>query len=75
MKKRGKMSWANLAVTLNCGIGLVAILPEKSALRAMQIAKKNKIKAFPLGRLVKEKSSKGWDMSFDKWERQFERSQ
>lgn len=70
VKKRSKMTWDELATTLNCGIGLVVILPKKQAHKAIELGKKNKIKAFELGTLVKANSKKTWKLDFAKWAKQ-----
>ena len=67
------MSWDDLAITLNCGVGLVAVMPENEADKAIKVAKDLSIKAFPLGKLEKTGSKKKWQMSFEKWEKQIGR--
>ncbi len=73
VKKRTKMSWDDLAITLNCGIGLVAVLPKKDADKAIETAKSLSIKAFHIGELKNMSSDKKWQMDFSKWEKQNDR--
>lgn len=69
VKKRAGMSWNELAVTLNCGIGLVAALPAKDVAKAKAVSKKLGIKCFEVGQVEKRvNSKKTWSLDFSEWQ-------
>lgn len=69
VKRRTMMKWHELAITLNCGIGLVAIVKPEDHKRLVQLAKKQKLQAFDLGSVQKRlKKNKTWQMDFADWE-------
>lgn len=75
VKRRAKLSWSELAVTLNCGIGLIAVVSEKDFNKTLAVAKKLDMIAYDLGTLKKRKQkSKPWSLDFNSWQEEYVRT-
>ena len=65
VKKRGEMKWEDLLKTLNCGLGMVLILPASEKEKALEALKSDKCwDGFDLGTVV-ESSEKTWNLDED----------
>jgi phosphoribosylformylglycinamidine cyclo-ligase len=61
VKKRARISWIEMLTTLNCGLGLVAVVAEKDAAATLKLINKQGHKAWDLGRVEKQsKKEPAW---------------
>ncbi|MCB0351617.1 MAG: hypothetical protein KDD38_10565, partial [Bdellovibrionales bacterium] len=67
VKKRGKMEWSDLLLTLNCGIGLVLYVEANDFDKTMTLVKENGFRAYDMG-VVVSGSEKKWSLDFNKLE-------
>lgn len=65
VKRRGEMDWADILVTLNCGIGLVLYVSENSFKSCMETVVKSGYRAYDLGVVVPGLEKK-WTLDFNK---------
>ena len=69
VKKRTGMSWLDLLKTLNCGVGLVALVSEQEIPSIKKSLNDLSIKHFEIGEVsdINDRPS-SWTMNFDSWE-------
>lgn len=63
VKKRAKMSWPDLLKTLNCGIGFVLVVEEKSNYALQKSLTAEGFQAFDLGEVVNDTKNK-WTLDY-----------
>jgi phosphoribosylformylglycinamidine cyclo-ligase len=68
VKERTGMSWQELLTTLNCGVGLMAIISNLEAQKLRGISAQHGFKTFNIG--VVKKSSSGWSINEADWSAQ-----
>ncbi|MEO0335907.1 MAG: phosphoribosylformylglycinamidine cyclo-ligase [Pseudomonadota bacterium] len=75
VKKRAELEWISLLRTLNCGIGLVLVLPGSEVESAISICKEQGLAAGALGRVRKQSESdsgdtleRGWFVDLERLE-------
>ncbi len=68
VKKRAKIPWQELVVTLNCGIGFVVIVEKSGMDQVIKTAGSQGFAAWHLGDVVDAETS-GWDLDFAELEK------
>ena len=69
VKKRTGMSWTDLLKTLNCGVGLVALVSEGEMPSLKKSLKDLNVNHFEIGTVIDiNDQPSSWTMNFDAWE-------
>lgn len=62
VKKRSGQTWAQMLTTLNCGIGMVAVVSPENATQLEKVIVNQGYKVFPLGTIEAGKGEAAWVM-------------
>ncbi len=63
VQKRSEMSTADMLITLNCGVGMVLVLPESEVTKTQSILESESVKSFLIGEVASSKGEASWSIS------------
>jgi phosphoribosylformylglycinamidine cyclo-ligase len=71
VQKRTEMPWSEMLNTLNCGVGLVLVVPRSELKVCLKTIQENDFDAFELGQ-VNSRTPGKWDVDWNKWQKKLE---